>query len=153
MIRIAVNSLLSLFVLLAGGCATTPDYDPPTVNVISLRMLPSGTMTPRFAIGLHIVNPNRTPLELKGIAYTVYLEDHKILTGASNDLPVIKAYGEGEVTLYAMTNIMGSISLISDLMKSPRKKYEYRLDAKLDPGGRRPELRIVEEGSLDLDSP
>lgn len=136
--------------MMLAACATLPDYETPTVNVTSFRMLPSGTMTPRFMIGLHIVNPNRIPLELEGIAYSVYIEDHKILTGASNELPVIEPYGEGEVTLYAVTNMMGSISLLSDMMNRPRSEYSYRLDARLAPAGKIPDIRIVDEGAVNL---
>lgn len=136
--------------MMLAACATLPDYETPTVNVTSLSMLPSGTMTPRFRIGLHIVNPNRIPLELEGIAYSVYIEDHKVLTGASNELPVIEPFGEGEVTLYAVTNMMGSISLLSDLMNRPRSNYHYKIDAKLAPAGRIPDIRIIDEGSVHL---
>ncbi len=132
------------------ACATVPDYDSPTVSVTSFSMLPAGTMTPRFRIGLHIVNPNRIPLELEGIAYTVYIEDHKILTGASNELPVIEPYGEGDITLYGITNIMGSIGLLSDLIHSPRNNYHYKIDAKLAPAGRVPDIRLIDEGSVHL---
>lgn len=152
MTRFPSRLLLPLVVLLLNGCATTQEYDPPTINVTSLRIMPSGTMSPRFMIELQIVNPNRTALELEGIAYTLYLEEHKILNGVSNELPAIEAYGEGEVTLYATTNLMGSISLINDLMRRPRDEYQYRLDAKLDPGANKSELRIVDEGTIKLGS-
>lgn len=138
-----------LFVLLA-GCATTPDHETPTVSVTGIKMLPAGTMTPRFQIDLHIVNPDRKPLELEGIAYSIYIEDHKIFTGAANELPVIEPFGEGEVTLYAVTNIMGSMALINDLLDRPRREYHYRLDAKLAPAGRLADIRIVDEGTVNL---
>ena len=56
---------------------------------------------PRFEIGLHIINPNRQPLTLTGVAYTISIEGYRIMTGVSNTLPVIEAYGEGEVRLEA----------------------------------------------------
>lgn len=136
--------------VMISACATVPDYETPTVSVTSFSMLPTGSMTPRFRIGLNIVNPNRIPLELDGIAYTVYIEDHKILTGASNDLPVIEPYGEGEVAIYALTNMMGSIGLLSDLMRSPRSEYHYKIDARLAPAGRTSDIRIIDEGTVHL---
>lgn len=149
-----MTGLKRLVVLLAmlalTACATVPEYESPTVSVTSLRLVPSGSVTPRFEIGLHIVNPNRVSLHPRGIAYSVFIEDHKILTGVSNDLPGIEAYGEGDVTLYAVTNLMGSISLISELVNRPRNDYTYRLEAKMDLGRSRPELRIADEGHIDL---
>lgn len=145
----ARSVLLAAFMVLA-GCATVPEFESPAVSVTSVRLMPSGSVTPRFEIGLHVVNPNRVALHPRGIAYSIYIEDHKILTGASNDLPEIEAYGEGEITLHAVTNLMGSISLISDLVNRPRHDYTYRLEAKMDLGGSRPELRISDEGRIDL---
>lgn len=42
---------------------------------------------PRFEIVLHITNPNRDPLELEGISYTIHLEGNKVMSGVANDLP------------------------------------------------------------------
>ena len=142
--------IVLIAMLVLSACATVPEYEMPTVSVTSLRLLPSGSVTPHFEIGLHIINPNRVTLHPRGIAYSVFIEDHKILTGASNDLPEIEAYGEGEVTLHAVTNLMGSISLISDLVNRPRDDYAYRIEAKMDIGGSRPELRIADEGHINL---
>ena len=94
-----VRGVIALMLLVGSGCATLgPDYETPAVNVSSIRALPSESIVPRFEIGLHIVNPNRSALALQGIAYTLKLEGHKLLTGVANDLPTIEGYGEGEVT-------------------------------------------------------
>lgn len=138
-------------VLLITGCATfNPDYEAPTVQVSTIRALPSDSMAPRFEIGLHIINPNRNALHLQGIAYTLTLEGHKILTGVANDLPIIDGYGEGDVTLTASTSLMGSIRFLADLMNAKGDKIAYELSAKLDPGGLRPTIHVGEKGEISL---
>jgi LEA14-like dessication related protein len=140
-----------LILLVSSGCATLgPDYETPAVNVSSIRALPSESIVPRFEIGLHIVNPNRSPLALQGIAYTLKLEGHKLLTGVANDLPTIEGYGEGEVTLVASTNLLGGIRFFTELMKSNPDTITYDLEAKLDPGGIQPVINVVESGEFSL---
>jgi len=138
-------------IILLGACAgMQPAYETPTVSVTSFRMLPSRDITPRFELELHVVNPNRFPLTLKGIAYKVYIEGREVLTGVSSKLPVIDAYGEGDVTLAVNTNLINSLRLINDLMRQHRETYHYKLDARLDPGDTLPVLHVVEQGRVNL---
>jgi LEA14-like dessication related protein len=89
-------------------------------------------------------------LSLQGIAYTLKLEGHRLLTGVANDLPTIDAYGEGQVTLVASTNLLGSIRLFTELMNANPETITYDLEAKLDPGGIRPAIIVVESGQINL---
>ena len=149
-------TLRSLFaaigiVLTIGACATLrPDFEKPAVTVRSIRLLPDQGIAPRFEIGLHIVNPNRFPLNLEGIAYTLRLEGYTILNGAANDLPVIAGYGQDDVTLIATTDLLSSIRFFSDLIDRRREVFTYELDVKLDLGGFVPRLHVTESGSIDL---
>ncbi len=138
-----------------GSCAgLTQGYETPSVSVSSFRALPTEGIAPRFEIGLHIVNPNRTPLALQGVAYTISIQDHKILTGVSNTLPVIDAYGEGDVTLYGSVNLFSGIALFTSLIHNqPDTGLSYSLDAKLDVGALHPVIRVNKTGTLTLDAP
>ncbi|HSO19596.1 MAG TPA: LEA type 2 family protein [Desulfosarcina sp.] len=137
--------------LMVAGCATLhPDDATPTVNVSAIRVLPAQGLAPRFEIDLHIVNPNRGALELRGIAYTLKLEGYKILTGVANDLPVIQGYTEGEVTLTAAVSVLSSIRFLTDLMNSSKDALAYDLEARLDPGGWRRFIYVSEKGTIDL---
>lgn len=151
MTRANWTSIVVASVLMLAGCATLQsDFDPPTVTVSSLRALPSEGLAPRFEIGLHIVNPNRTPLELQGIAYNLMLDGHKILTGVASDLPIIDGYSEGDVTLKATASLIESIGFFKDLATQSPGAITYQLDAKLDLGGLRPAMRVKEKGKIDL---
>jgi hypothetical protein len=147
-----ISLLIYIFIiLLAAGCATLQtDYEEPSVVITDFRSIPSGGIAPRFEIGLHIVNPNRTALHLKGISYTVKLEGHKVLTGVSNKLPVIDAYGEGDVKLAATADLFGSISLQTDMIQNKRNAFRYVLDVKMDTGGLLPDIRVRKEGNISL---
>jgi len=143
--------LYIMIILLAAGCATLrSDYETPSVIISDFRSLPSEGIVPQFEIGLRIINPNRKALEPIGISYSVKLEGHKVLTGVTNKIPVIEAYGETDVTLAATADLFSSISLLTDLMKTQRDKFNYVLDVKLDIGGFRPNIHVKKEGSISL---
>ena len=126
------------------------DFEAPIVNVTQIRPLASDGLTPKFEIGLHIINPNRTSLKLHGIAYTLSLEGHDLLTGVANELPVIQGYGEGDVTLVATANMLNSLRFLSELMNEEKDTIAYSLNAKLDFGGLAPVVRVQETGEINL---
>lgn len=141
---------LLLLWLLAGCAALQPGFEQPQVNVTSFRALPNSTSVPRFEIGLHVVNPNAFALKLQGLSYAVSLEGHQILTGVTNQLPQIAAYGEGDVLLQASPDLISTISLFADLLSQPRESFNYQLKAKLDIGALLPKITIERTGKVSL---
>ena len=142
--------------LLAGwlaGCATLdPDYEEPSVTLQSFRMLPSEGMTPRFEVGLNILNPNGTDLDLAGVVYTISVQGHELVKGAGKDFEVIEAYSEETITLQASTNLLGGIQLFTDIARDNPDSLEYRFDAKLDLKGLYPSIRVSESGTFSTNS-
>lgn len=143
---------LSLSALLATGCAgLQPRYEKPVVAITAFKAVPAQGAVPHFEIGLRIVNPNRQPLELKGVAYTISLEGYDLVTGVSNQLPVIEAYGEGHVTLKAAVDLFSSVGFITDLIRNQgRKQISYRFRAKLDIGTMVPLIEVTKKGEVSL---
>ncbi|WP_421869530.1 LEA type 2 family protein [Motiliproteus sp.] len=143
--------LVVLLGLGLSGCATLqPGFEKPVVNLTSFELLPSNGVAPKFGIGLHVINPNRTPLSLKGLVYNVEIEGHKILTGVANDLPVIAAYGEGDIQLQASANLFNTLRMLSSLVNRPSNSLTYDLNAKLDVGSLLPRVEVNESGKIDL---
>lgn len=141
--------LLLVILLVTQACTgMRPGYETPTVTVNSFRTLPSNSAIPNFEIGLEVVNPNREPLKLQGIAYTISLDGHDVIKGVGNDLPVIEPYGTGQVTVTAAANLFAGIGLIRDMMSTNKQDFEYKFLAKLDVGSFQPAIRIEESGSL-----
>jgi len=155
MIKKTCRYLLLFFILFISGCATLqPGYETPIVSITSFEAIPTQGMIPQFQIGLHIVNPNRSPLDLKGVSYTISLEGHKIMTGVSNQLPLIEPYGEGDVLLTASVDLFSSIGFFTDLIRTQTKeKISYSLNAKLDAGSLHPMIRVTRKGEISLTQP
>jgi len=126
------------------------EFQTPEVSVSSFQVVPGNNVVPTFEIGLHVINPNRVALKLQGLSYNVELEGHRILSGVSNQLPEIGAYGEGDVVLLAKPDLFSTISLFTDLMNQPRDKFIFKLDAVLDVGGLIPNIHVSKKGEIAL---
>lgn len=134
---------------LVAGCTTLrPDFETPSVDVTSFRLLPSQTLTPRFEIGMRIVNPNAVKLSLRGMSYKVFLNDYQVVEGAANDLPVVPAYGNAEFNVTATVGLIESMRFVNDMLQNKRGHIAYSLKAKLDIGAMVPSIRVEKTGSL-----
>jgi LEA14-like dessication related protein len=137
--------------VLLSACATLrPDFETPTVQVVSVALLPLEDFSPRFAVTLRVMNPNRSALPLRGAAYTISIEGQEIVSGVTNDLPRIPGYGEEDVTLNATLNWLEGLQLLQDLSQNPRNSVAYELSAKLDVGALIPPIRITDTGVLSF---
>ena len=148
--RLIVRITLFFSLFLSGCSMFHSDYETPSVHVTTFKALPSQGIAPRFEIGLHVINPNRQDLELDGLHYVIEIEGHRILEGVSSQLPVISAYGEGDVTLEATANIINSLRLLTDLSQKQRDRFKYEITVKLDVGALRPRLKVKKDGEISL---
>lgn len=144
-------SLCLLLLTLSTGCATLrPDFEEPSVDVVSVRALPSGDVLPDFEIGLRVVNPNATELKLRGMSYKLLLNDREVVKGVANELPVVPAYGEAQFKLLASVSLIDGFGLVNDLLRQSRENLDWRLIAKLDIGALLPAILVERKGMLTM---
>ncbi|MBN8431346.1 LEA type 2 family protein [Microbulbifer salipaludis] len=154
--RYALCALLISFLaplLTLTGCATlSPDFEKPDVQLTALEPLPgdrSGNL--RFRIHLRVFNPNNTDLALSGLYYTLKLAGHKVVTGTSNTLPVVPAYGQQAITVDASANLMGSFMAAAELIRMQGNTVPYELEAKLGlKASLLPAIRVSKRGEIRL---
>ncbi len=143
--------LLPILLLVITSCAPLfPGFETPTATLSSFRVLPGDTIVPTFEIGLNISNPNRVPLKLEGMTYTVSLEGEPVLRGVTNQLPTIAAYGEGEVVLQVRPDVFSTINLFNRWLNQPRDVFVYSFEAQLDVGRFVPRINVVRSGEISL---
>lgn len=143
--------LLAISLMLLSACASTErDYETPTVTLKGLRALHGQGGLPQFEVTLVVINPNRTPLDLVGVAYTIRLAGHDIVKGVGKGYEPIGAYSQGELTLTANTHLFGGIRFISDMVRNKPEDLDYEFEAKLDTGGWRPKLRVTDKGAFSF---
>lgn len=140
--------ILALFFSLLLSACGYHGQDEPEIVIQGVRAVPSSGSIPNFVVDVNIVNPNRTPINLNGVFYTLKLEDHRLFTGASNSLPVIEGYGEASFSLNANPDLLSALGLLADLFSRPRDGFEYEIDAKLDVSGFRRNFNVYHTGLL-----
>lgn len=141
--------ILTACILFLTSCVTTPtDFEKPSVSVTSFTPQHSASISPKFKIVLHITNPNREPLVLEGVSYTIHLNGNKVMSGVANDLPTIEPYGEVDVKLNATANLFGGLKLFTGLVNENKEHIEYEFNAKLDVGIFRPRIEVSKKGIL-----
>jgi len=146
-----LRGLLCGVLLLLAACVSLPtDFKDPTVSLVSITPQVSNLFAPEFDVVLHVTNPNRKALDIVGLSYTVHLQGNKLIEGVANDLPVVAAYGEADISLHATADLMGGISLLSDLLNQPSNQVEFELNAEIDLGTLYPMIRVQRSGVISL---
>ena len=141
---------LGLILCVAGCASVVPATDPPKVSVESVESIPVEGSAPRFRITLRVINPNTQALDIVGISYGIEIMDHEVVTGVTNDVPVIDGYSEGIVTLDAGLQLFELMKLLATLGRSQGEPLEYRFVAKIDFKGLVPTQYVEEKGELAL---
>jgi LEA14-like dessication related protein len=105
---------------------------------------------PEFDVVLHVTNPNRKALDIAGLSYTIHLQGNKLIEGVANELPVVAAYGEADISLHATANLMSGLNLLGDLLNQPSDQVEFELNAEIDLGTLYPMIRVQRSGVISL---
>lgn len=143
--------LVLLLALSLNGCATMQgDFDPPRVTLDTFKALPSNGSTPRFEIKLRIANPNKQKLDIAGISYSVDILEQELISGVTNEVPLIAGYTEEVVTLQASLQWFQLVRLLTGLAGEQVRALDYRFAAKIDFNGFVPTQRVEERGTIDL---
>ena len=149
--RTALPVMIILIASIVSGCASvTGDMDPPNVVLDSFSSLPADGGGPRFEIKLRVQNPNKQALDIAGISYSIALLDREVITGVTNDVPLIAPYSEEVVTLEAGFNLVQLLRLLTGMGRTTGDALEYRFAAKIDFNGFLPTQRVEETGEITL---
>jgi LEA14-like dessication related protein len=143
-----------VFLLLAACVSLPADFKEPSVSLVSITPRITNIFAPEFDVVLHVTNPNRKALDIAGLSYTIHLQGNKLIEGVANELPVIAAYGEADISLHARADLMGGISLLGDLINQGRDRasnqIEFELNAEIDLGTLYPMVRVQRSGVISL---
>lgn len=137
-------------ILLLQSCAFVPKLEQPGIALSSVKLLESEGLTQRFQIGLSLTNPNRVALPINGMSYTLSLNGYDLIKGVSADIPTLQAYSETPVLLEGTADLFEALRLLNALMRENQPELEYRLAAKLDVQGWRPNITVNRSGVVEL---
>jgi LEA14-like dessication related protein len=148
---LAIGFFITCSLVLAGCSSMQPKLEQPTVKVAGLQLLPAQGLTQPIEVSLLIANPNDRDLTLRGMSYTVGIENFDVLSGVSDQLPTLTAYQETPIKVIVTANVMQLVRLIEHFSRNGVKEnVNYNFSAKLDFSAWLPALRINEKGTIPL---
>lgn len=114
--------------LLLSSCASL-QFEAPKLSVVSVGMISADVFSQQFRIRLHVRNPNKIDLPIKGIEYQLFLQGDRFAEGITEQSFVVPAMGDAEFDTVIKTNFMSSIGrLLSKLTASDQGKIQYAFE-------------------------
>ncbi|MGJ8652949.1 MAG: LEA type 2 family protein [Opitutaceae bacterium] len=148
-----INSvILCIALLFLGACATIDqNHEKPKVDVVGIHKSETDTAALQFTLELRIVNPNATPLNLKGLYYELNIEGIDLITGTARNIPTIEGYSDTVISVNSAAGMISSIRMANLMINEPRDTWRYSLKTKLGTSSRWiPSTTIVETGEISL---
>ena len=90
--RLVIGFFITCGLVLAGCSSLQPKVEQPTVKVAGLQLLPAQGLSQPIEVSLLITNPNDRDLTLRGMSYTVGIENFDVLSGGHCQCIAIGAF-------------------------------------------------------------
>ncbi len=136
---------------LMAACVTTGGLaNPPRVSLAGLRLAEVNLMEQRYAARLRIQNPNDASLSVRGMEYTIYLNDRKFADGVSDRQFSVPAYGEKLIEVNLTSTVLRVFDQLKDLSNGDSQVFRYRIAGSLSLGGLRSSIPFSHEDAIDL---
>jgi len=144
--------LCAAAMLLAGCAAFNPALKHPEVKLVGLRLLPSqGILQRHIAVDLSILNPNRQDLRVRSINYSIGIENIKLLSGITDQVPTLNAMQETPLTLEVSADMLQILRLVEHYSNNGvGDKVNYNFSAIIDFSAWLPSMHVDKKGALPL---
>ncbi|MGF1547525.1 MAG: LEA type 2 family protein [Thiotrichales bacterium] len=150
-IRRWMRLLPVLWLLLVSGCASLMQKtESPIVTVSSFKLAEMGLLEQRYDLVLRVQNPNDFNLPIRGLTYTLELNDEKFARGMSGDHVNIPPFGEEQMKVSVTTNMLTLFNRLKNLSLDGEKPLRYKIDGKLSLVGEAIRLPFGKEGEISL---
>lgn len=128
---IRIISLLLFFGLLSGlaACSSwmTADLKDPDVRLVNVEVIRAKLLEQRFVLRFRIDNPNDISLPIRGLDYSVHLNQLKLADGTSDASFSVPAHGHHEFEVPVRTNLWRHMRQIVEALEKPEEPIRYRL--------------------------
>jgi len=135
---IRILSLLMFLGLLSGlgGCSTwfTGGFEDPDVRLVKVDVIKAKLLEQRFVLRFRIDNPNSMSLPVRGLVYSVHLNEVKLAEGESDAWFTVPAHGHHEFDVPVRTNLWRHVRQIVKLLEEPEEPIRYRLAGEVKTG-------------------
>jgi len=135
MIRIiGFVAILALGLGLSGCSSMWSSFKDPAVHLLEVEVVKAKLLEQRFLLRFRIDNPNPASLTIRGLNYSVYLNEMKLADGESNSRFTIPAHGHKVFEVPVRTNLWRHVKPIVKLLESPEEPIRYRLQGEVKTG-------------------
>lgn len=148
-----ISRAVVLLGLLLGlsGCSTwfSSDFRDPRVQLTDVEIIKARLLEQQFMLRFRIDNPNEQSLPVRGLVYTVHLNDIELASGESSGWATVPANGFDYYEVPIHTNLWRHMKYIVRLLEKPDRPIAYRLEGELKTGlllGRR--VHIATNGEI-----
>ncbi|MCQ4321501.1 LEA type 2 family protein [Stutzerimonas stutzeri] len=148
-----ISRAVVLLGLLSGlaGCSTwfSSDFQDPGVQLTDVEIIKARLLEQQFMLRFRIDNPNEQSLPVRGLVYTVHLNDVELASGESSGWTTVPAHGFEYYEVPIYTNLWRHMKYIVRLLEKPDRPIAYRLQGELKTGlmlGRR--VHIATNGEI-----
>lgn len=126
----------SLASLALSGCALLPwSAVAPTVHLLGIERVAGEPLERRFQLKIRVQNPNPRPIEFKGLALTLDLNNRSVGQGVSNEQGVVPAHGELLMTLPVTVSASPeTLQMLGFTDRLPRGELPYTLKGRFTGG-------------------
>jgi LEA14-like dessication related protein len=148
--RAVLPVLLSLAVLVSGGCASLQGRAPVEVMVAGVEPLQGEGLELRMLVKLRIQNPNDQPLEFNGVSLQMDVQGRRFATGVSGASGSVPRFGEALVEVPVSVPVLRiAQQAIGVLADERRGRLAYEMSGRLAGPAFR-SLRFRSSGELAL---
>ena len=147
------HTLIIITALSMSGCASLiQPTEPPHISVVHFKLIDIQLLEQEYELTLRVLNPNDTPLAIKGLSYTLEINNSKLAQGVSNQPVTIPAFSEKKLKLTMISGTFGIVRQLQSLEQSNQSALNYRISGKLSLDNQLIPLYFEKTGSLDLNT-
>lgn len=136
-IRKMSRAMLMLGLVLAlAGCSTwfSSDFEDPRVELAKVEIIKARLLEQQFLLRFRVDNPNEQSLPVRGLVYTVHLNDVELASGESSGWLTVPAHSHEYYEVPVQTNLWRHMKYIVRLLEKPDRPIAYRLNGQLKTG-------------------
>ncbi|GLK89566.1 LEA type 2 family protein [Pseudomonas turukhanskensis] len=132
--HIAMLLLLGLFSGLSGCSWFAGDLQDPTVRLQKVDVVKAKLTEQEFVLHLRLDNPNDSDLPIRGLTFSLYLNDIKLADGESDVWATVPANGHRTLKIPLRTNLWRNLRPIAKMLENHDKPIRYRFYGVADTG-------------------
>jgi LEA14-like dessication related protein len=118
------------------GCASLAGLrETPRVSLVSIAPVDFQIYEQRFLVTLRIQNPNATDITIRGLDYTIEINDKLFAQGVSGKPVSIPAYGEGTAEVEVVSTLQRVLEQLQSLGRRGAPSIDYGISGHVNIDG------------------